>query len=124
MKKKIKLSLKFSTLKENVLPFNKHVFDLKYSIGSIGQATLPREKDIELSKAEQTNWQNRITGMKQVKRLDRFLGRGEQELPPEGGGRVILTRMGSNSYMAPPLLRLSHLLAQADPGNSPVRSGM
>lgn len=61
-RKKIKLSLKFSTLKENVLPFNKHVFDLKYSIGSIGQATLPREKDIVLSKAEQANWQNRITG--------------------------------------------------------------
>ena len=60
-KKKIKLSPKFSTLKENVLPFNKHVFDLKYSTGSIGQATLPREKDIELSKAERTNWQNRIT---------------------------------------------------------------
>lgn len=61
MKKKIKLSLKFSTLKENVLPLNKHVFDLKYSIGSIGQATVSREKDIELSKAERTNQQNRIT---------------------------------------------------------------
>lgn len=52
MEKKIKLALKFSILKENVLQFNKHVFNLKYSIRPIEQTTLPREKDIQLSKAE------------------------------------------------------------------------
>ena len=53
--KEDKVSLKFSIQKKKVLQFNKCVFNwkyLNYSISLIGQRTLPREKDIQLSKAE------------------------------------------------------------------------
>lgn len=55
MEKKIKLSLKFSILEENVLQFDKHVFNLKYFQGPRGQTALPREKDIQLSESEASN---------------------------------------------------------------------
>lgn len=73
MERKDKAILKFSILKENVLQVNKHVFNLKYSIGLTIPTNPTGRRDIQFSKSEEVIGKTELPGMKQYNWLTDFL---------------------------------------------------